>query len=145
MPKQVYLVALDGSEWGERAAMRAVNLAQQTDAKVVLLTVIPWSGFTPMTLEEIAQRPLEKKEEEAAARDKILKPVADKYADTGVEIETVFNWGHPVEQIHAYAKANKIQMIFVGRRGRSRIADLVLGSVANSLAHTVGVPIVLVP
>ncbi|MEX0300669.1 MAG: universal stress protein, partial [Kordiimonas sp.] len=42
-------------------------------------------------------------------------------------------------------KETKANLIFVGRRGRSRIADLVLGSVANSLAHTVGKPIVLVP
>ena len=145
MSKQTYLVALDGSEWGERAADRAITLAKQTGASVSLLTVIPWSGFTPMTMEEIAQRPLDKKEEEATAQEKILKPVLDKHAESGVSLTSVLTWGHPVEEVHKYAKKEKVHMIFVGRRGRSRIADLVLGSVANSLAHTVGVPIVLVP
>ena len=42
-------------------------------------------------------------------------------------------------------KKKKASMVVVGRRGRSSIADLVLGSVANSLAHTLGVPVVLVP
>jgi nucleotide-binding universal stress UspA family protein len=36
-------------------------------------------------------------------------------------------------------------MLFVGRQGRSQIVDLLLGSVANKLAHHVGIPIVLVP
>ena len=59
---QIYLVAVDGSEWGNRAADRAVQLASQTNAEVRLITVIPWSGFQPLTLDEIAHRPIDKKE-----------------------------------------------------------------------------------
>jgi len=142
---QLYLVAVDGSEWGNRAADNAVRLAAQTGAKVQLITVIPWSGFQPMTLDEMAHRPVEKHEEENIARASILTPILKKYADSGVDISSEFHWGHPVQMVHDIAKKEKATMIFVGRRGRSRIADLVLGSVANSLAHTVGVPIVLVP
>ena len=145
MSKQLYIVAVDGSEWGERAAERAVHLAEQTGARVRLLSVIPWSGFQPMTLDEMAHRPLEKKEEEKTAHDEILQPLVDKYKDSGVDIEGEFYWGHPVEVIRKKIQEEHAHMVFAGRRGRSRIADLVLGSVANSLAHTVGIPIVLVP
>jgi nucleotide-binding universal stress UspA family protein len=142
---QLYLVAVDGSEWGTRAANQAIRLASQTGARVKLITVIPWSGFQPMTLEEIAHRPVDKQVEEDAARESILDPILKKHADSGVEVSGEFHWGHPVQFIHETAKKEKANMVFVGRRGRSRIADLVLGSVANSLAHTIGVPIVLVP
>jgi nucleotide-binding universal stress UspA family protein len=146
MPKhQLYLVAVDGSEWGGRAADYAVRLAKQTGAKVKLITVIPWSGFQPMTLDEIAHRPLEKQHEEDIARESVLDPILEKHADSGVDISSEFQWGHPVQLVRDAAKKDRATMVFVGRRGRSQIADLVLGSVAHSLAHSLGVPIVLVP
>lgn len=145
MSKQTYLVAVDGSEWGNRAADYAVSMAKQTGAEVRLITVVPWSGFQPMTLDEVAHRTVNKQEEEDQARNEILKPIEEKHKDSGVEIEGEYHWGNPVEVIHKRAKETKANQIFVGRRGRSRFADLVLGSVANSLAHTVGKPITLVP
>jgi len=143
--QQLYLVAVDGSEWGNRAADQAIRLASQTGARVRLITVIPWSGFQPMTLDEMAHRPVEKQEEENIAKDDVLGPIMKKHADSSVDISNEFHWGHPVQVIHEMAKREKANYVFVGRRGRSRIADLVLGSVANSLAHTLGVPVVLVP
>ncbi|WP_262694847.1 universal stress protein [Kordiimonas aquimaris] len=146
MPKKkLYLVAVDGSEWSERATQRAVNLAKETDSTVELVTVIPWSGYQPITLEELSLRPMVKEQEEAHAHEAILKPLLDKHQDSGVEISTAFDWGNPVKVIANIAKKKRANMVFVGRRGRSRISDLIIGSVANALAHSLGVPIVLVP
>ncbi len=143
--KSLYLVAVDGSEWGNRAVDHAVRVAKDTGAEVRLITVIPWSGFQPLTLEEMVQRPLEKEEEERAAKEEILEPLLNKHADTGVTLSSEYHWGHPVDVIRKLAKKEKADQVFIGRRGRSRVADLILGSVANSLAHSLGVPIVLVP
>lgn len=143
--KRLFLVAVDGSEWSERATMRAVNLAAEVEAEVKLVTVIPWSGFSPMSIEELSTRPIAKKEEENHAHNKILNPLVEANKDKGVEISTHFDWGNPAEVIANVAKENHANMVFVGRRGRSSFADLILGSVANSLAHRLGVPIVLVP
>jgi len=143
--KSLYLVAVDGSEWGNRAADHAVRVAKDTGAEVRLVTVIPWSGFQPLTLEEMVQRPLEKEEEERSTKEEILQPLLDKHADTGVTLSSEYHWGHPVDVIRKLAKKEKADQVFIGRRGRSRVADLILGSVANSLAHSLGVPIVLVP
>lgn len=143
--KQLYLVAVDGSEWANRAADQAIRQASQTGATVKLITVIPWSGYQPLTLDEMAHRPLEKHEEEATAKEVILDPILEKHKESGVDVSGEFLWGHPVKVIQERAKKEKASQVFIGRRGRSRIADLVLGSVANSLAHSLGVPIVLVP
>ncbi len=40
MKKPLYIVGVDGSEWSERAVMRAVNLAKQTSAQVEFVSVI---------------------------------------------------------------------------------------------------------
>jgi len=146
MPKsKLFLVALDGSEWSERAAQWAVNLASGIGARVHFFAVIPWSGFTPMSVEEVAYRPLEKSDEERHAKADILEAALEKHKDSGVEMTSSYTWGNPVEKIHEEAKSQKAHMIFAGRRGRSRVLDMVLGSVSNALAHKAGVPIVLVP
>jgi len=146
MSKQkLYLVAVDGSEWGERAAERAISLAAETGANVKLVTVIPWSGYQPISIEELAHRPVARHEEEQHAKNDILEPLKEKNGDQGVDISTHFDWGDPVQTIREIVKKDHATMVFVGRRGRSRLSDLILGSVANSLAHSLGVPIVLVP
>lgn len=143
--KKLYLVAVDGSEWSDRAAARAVSLASETGARVEIVTVIPWSGYQPMSIEELSTRPLAKEEEETHAREVILNPLLEKHKDSGVELTTRFDWGDPVQITQKIAKEDHANMVFVGRRGRSRLSDLILGSVANALAHSLGVPIVLVP
>ena len=129
-----YLVAVDGSEYGNRAAERAINLAKKTGAEVCFITVITMNAPT-----------LDGEAVEKIEQDNVLHPLVKRYEKSGVTIKTELHWGDPAKTIHNCAKKNHANMVFVGRRGRSRLADLVLGSVANALAHSVGVPIVLVP
>ena len=144
MSRIVYLVAVDGSEWSDRAAERAVTIAEKTGAEVHFITVVPWSGYQPLTLDEISNRPLDKKQEEEKATGEILEPLEKRFAYSGVTIQTELFWGNPAEIIHEQAKREHVNLIFVGRRGRSKVLNLLVGSVANSLAHTAGVPILLV-
>jgi len=145
MKNYLYLVAVDGSEWGERAAACAVRQAKQTGAKVLFLTAIPWSGFQPLTMDEIAHRPIDKKVEEESARTTVLEPLIEKHKDSGVTLSTEMHWGDPADIIHERTKKLHANQVFIGRRGRSRLADLILGSVANTVAHKTGVPLTLVP
>lgn len=145
MGQFVYLVAVDGSEWSDRAAARAVTLAESTGAEVCFVTVIPRSDTIPYTHEEIPLRPEEKKEGEEFARIHILDPLQERFSESKAETSFEMYWGHPAKVIHEQAKEKHANMIFVGRRGRSRVSDLLLGSVANSLAHIAGAPVVLVP
>jgi len=146
MGKFSYLVAVDGSEWSDRAAERAVTLAEKTGAEVRFVTAIQWANYQPLYTTDFATTPmLDKEEEERVVKENILKPLEDRFADSGVKISSDLYWGHPAEVVKDRSKKEHSNMIFAGRRGRSKIADLFVGSVANSLAHTAGVPIVLVP
>jgi len=143
--KQLYLVAVDGSEWGNRAADHAIRLAEKTGAHVRLITVIPWSGYQPLALGEMGYPQLGEKEEEDVANEEIFAPILEKHKTSSAAISCESHRGHPVSILQDKAKEEKANQVFIGRRGRSRVADLILGSVANSLAHTLGVPVVLVP
>lgn len=145
MRKLVYIVAVDGSEWSDRAASRAIDLAKKTDAEVHFVTAAQWSKYQPLYVAGISSPPEDTTEQEELERKGILDPLESRFSDSGVKIKYSMQWGHPVEVIREQAKKDHANMIFVGRRGRSKVADLLLGSVANSLAHTAGIPVVLVP
>jgi nucleotide-binding universal stress UspA family protein len=145
MRKLLYLVGVDGSEWSKRAVERAVQLAQQTGASVKLVYVITWQEFQPAMVEGIAPPMLDKNEIEHDVNVTILQPLIEKYDAESVDLTSEYIWGEPVDVLHQLVKDYHVNMLFVGRRGRSRFADLLLGSVANKLAHNIGVPIVLVP
>lgn len=145
MSKPLYLVAVDGSECSARAAERAINLANKADAKVKLLIVKDWSYLQPIVYGGVAASVLDKATEEKNTITKVLTPLVEKYRNLNVNITTELLWGDPVTVIQEQTKALHANMLFIGRQGRSSIVDIMLGSVANKLAHRVGVPIVLVP
>lgn len=152
MTKPLYVVGVDGSEWSERAAAVAVGLAKHSGAGVLLFHVLegPRVPFLVhdgvyVAKEGRYEAPGEPAEAAQAAEAKILAPLVAEYADSGVEIETGHAWGDAREVLHQLLKERHAKMIFMGRRGRSTFADLIIGSVSNAIAHHAGVPTVLVP
>lgn len=145
MRQLVYIVAVDGSEWSGRAADRAIDLAKKTGAEVHFIAALQWSKYQPLYVADFSAPPQDTTEQEALERKYLIEPLEKRFSDSGVKIKSSLLWGHPAEIIMEQAKKSHANMIFVGRRGRSKVADLLLGSVANSLAHTAGVPVVLVP
>lgn len=145
MPKKLYFVAVDGSEWGNRAADYAVDMAQDTDAEVRLISVVPWKDVQPMAVDNAAHRPIDQENAGTETMDRVITPIMDRHKSSDVEITSELHWGNPVDTINQLVKESNPDQIFAGRRGRSRVADLVIGSVANELAHTLDKPIVLVP
>ncbi len=145
MSKPLYIVAVDGSECSMRAAERAINLANVSKATIKLLMVVNQLYLNPMVAEGVAPPVLDQAIENAKITSEVLTPLVAKYSDVNVEISSELLTGDPVDVILAQVKTLHANMLFVGRQGRSRIVDLLLGSVANKLAHRIGVPLVLVP
>lgn len=145
MSNHLYIVGIDGSEWSERAAAKAFELAKDTGAHIKLIYVMNYSVSSPMLMDGVVPPPVNYKEEEKGIHAQVITPLTEQYKDSGVAFESEIIWGEPVELLRDKIKSERAHMVFVGRRGRSRIADIIVGSIANKLAHCVGVPIVLVP
>lgn len=145
MAKQLYVVGVDGSEWSQRATDRAIKLAAQTGASVSVVYALDYNSGNPLATKGIIPDNINQAEEEENIKNTILQPMIDKSELSNVNVNAVVLWGEPVDKIHHFVKTEKASMVFVGRRGRSQFADLVLGSVANKIAHCSGVPVVLVP
>jgi nucleotide-binding universal stress UspA family protein len=118
----------DFSNCGEAAFDVACALAREYDARLNLVHVsaVPVSPpplyAVPPPTEAPVNQPLEKLIEMQSARP-------------NVKIEVRVLQGEPVEQILAEARASHCDMIVMGTHGRTGLAHLLMGSVAEEIVR----------
>ncbi|MCC7106473.1 MAG: universal stress protein [Chloroflexi bacterium] len=143
---QKVLVPLDGSELGSAALSWAEALAASVDHSLVLVRVVPWppyvpvSGidgyFSPTVYDEIVQA-----EEEAA--HSYLVQTREHLLARGVEAETVVREGATAESILDVADEVGAYAIVMVTHGRGGLKRLVLGSVAEQIVQQSTLPVLL--
>jgi len=138
------VVGVDGSSQSRHAAALAATLARSAGAKLHLMTVVRppegWWGIvgsppTPTALSKTL----------TDAQREILDAVVSQVDLDGVEFETIEDIGDPARVLIDYCESISADMLIVGKRGAGFIERLVLGSVANRLAHDAPCPLLLVP
>ncbi len=138
------VVGVDGSEQARHAASLAASLARTAGAKLHLMTVVRppegWWGIvgsppTPTALSKTL----------TDAQREILDAVVSQIDLEGVDFETIEDIGDPARVLIEYCESVGADMLVVGKRGAGFIERLVLGSVANRLAHDAPCPVLLVP
>jgi nucleotide-binding universal stress UspA family protein len=138
------LVGVDGSEASRRAADFAAARARASGARLFVAYVIEWSPYSFNTPEENEQRH-KRREEEIARAQAHLAPLLSDLRAAGLEVEGVVRHGHAAETLSVLAGEYGVVQIFIGRRGVSRIAAMLFGSVAGSLVQISPVPVTVVP
>lgn len=76
--------------------------------------------------------------------DKELKPARKVLDAAGVKHDMIVRTGHIAKEIVACAKSGKFDLVVLGAKGRSAIADILLGSVAQRVLATADRPVLLV-
>jgi len=141
---QRIFVATDGSPGANRAVDAAATLAKIARAKLIILTVgnnvsgtqlrrlASTGGDLSGLLEADATRTL------GRARQRALRAGV-----ATVELQTA--WGDPAQTIIDTVRRKKADLLVVGRRGRSRLSGLLLGSVSQKLASLAPCKVLVVP
>ncbi len=142
---QKIVVAYDGSASAGRALDFAADRAKQIGASLIVAHVLEWSPYSFLTPGEIEERHKRRAEELERAESHLLKPLVDKFKDTGLQIETALRYGHVADTLGKIATEAGAVQIISGRTGDSGLAARVFGSVAGSLAQTSPVPVTIVP
>ena len=93
----------------------------------------------------MGDRHLARDAEIAGARSHLLDPLVESLDGEGLEISCVVRHGHVAETLSSLAEERGVTQIFTGRRGRSRLAALIFGSVASTLVQVATVPVTVVP
>ncbi|RJQ49648.1 MAG: universal stress protein [Nitrospiraceae bacterium] len=132
------LVPTDGSETARKAVEYAAGLAKQTNAAVILLSVIDRSALVAQTIPAESSlthlvQPVEEYLEKAAAV--YLEQAKKVCKKNGIKAAKVIRSGHPVEEIINEAEKSGADLIVIGSHGRSAIASAVLGSVTFGIIH----------
>jgi nucleotide-binding universal stress UspA family protein len=125
------LLSTDGSEYCEGAVTEAVNLAKACGSKLYAVSVVETNpelmGIAPEVVDKMGKKTKE-----------YLEGVKSKASKEGVECEIIVHQGeYPHEYIADEAAKNKIGMIVMGRRGRTGLTRVMMGSVtAKVIGHT---------
>ena len=77
--------------------------------------------------------------------EKGLSEVAKKLEPTGLEYETRSMMGNPIRVVKDLSKFYKNCMVVLGTKGASGIEEILIGSNAASILHSVQVPVLAIP
>jgi nucleotide-binding universal stress UspA family protein len=137
------LVATDGSKPALQAVKFACKLVRELSSNTSSITLISVhddaglrhaKAFVGSDAVADYLRELSEKE---------LKPARKLLAAAGIRHDMEVRTGHVAQEIVHCAKTGKFDLIVVGAKGRSAIADLLLGSVAQRVMATAETPVVL--
>lgn len=119
------LIALDGSENGDKALEQAFSMAQLCNSQLTAISVVP------MFTEQLSVAPALEEKLSMEARE-TLDAAKAKAEKAGYTLETVVRFdGQPHLPIVEEARSRSADMIVIGRRGKSGLADILLGSVSQ--------------
>ena len=132
------LIAYDGSAQADKATESALGLAQSLDARVLLFAVA--RPPEPATMVELDAMLDDAREHFEVQFSKIVQHAKD----LNVELQTDIAVGHPVEQIVHRAETDHVDLIVLGRRGKSRWEKMLVGSTAEKVLRYAHCPVMVI-
>lgn len=139
MPFERILVAIDGSEWSDRAFAKALELASLAHARVTALAVegpLPAYAATVGEVDEV-------KREKDSFFEALAARAQEQGEQAGVEIGVEVRAGHPAELISRVAEEGGYDLVVLGHRGHF-VRDRLLGSTADRVAEHAPCPVMIV-
>ena len=157
------IVALDLSNASKSVFTKALSLAKADGASLILLHVLsseePTSHFlagymshprnhaihVPSEIVQQANQAFQREWQEFEQNGlEMLNLFAKRAIAAGVKTEFSQITGHPSSTICEFARSAHADLIVIGRRGHSRLQEMMLGSVSNYVIHHAPCSILLV-
>lgn len=133
------LLATDGSVYSEGAVSEAINFAKKCSSRLYVLSVL---AANP-EYETIGSNFFEQEEKETR---NLLESLKARAAKEGVTCETgVFRDNDPAVVIVEEAGRKKVDMIIIGRHGRTGLTKLLMGAVAAKVIGHAPCKVMVVP
>ena len=139
------LAAIDGSEPSQHALTVSADLAQQQEAQLTIVTVVPYAP--PLIMEDMTQAYMpEYQERLRQSHEKLLtKTTADlKTSHPDLKTTTILKEGSPATNIIDAAREQQADLIVLCNRGTGGIATWLLGSVSRQITDSCTAPVLVV-
>lgn len=139
------LVPVDFSKDSLRAAEYARSFSKPFDAQLLLLHVIePIYYASPADMYAASPNLALLIEEQRKAAQAQLQQLADKLSREGAKVQTLLKSGSPAQVIADTAKRVKADLIIMATHGRTGLAHVLLGSVAERVIRLAPCPVLTV-
>jgi nucleotide-binding universal stress UspA family protein len=140
---KVVVVGVDGSEQSVHAAQAAADLSRKNGARLFIVTVVRppegWWGIvgSPPPADVLTASMTE-------AQQSILDATVEQLDLEGLEWEAAEEIGEPATALADVCRERGADLLVVGRRGAGLVERLVMGSVADRVAHYAPCPVLIV-
>jgi nucleotide-binding universal stress UspA family protein len=131
------LLAIDGSDYSERAVPVAAEMARKFGSEILVFHVRATAVGRAVVYD------LETPDEASALVDRITRWLKDEGVSARGEVVNTFH-GREAREILETAKAEGFDLIVMGSRGLGDLAGLLLGSVTHKVLHLADRPVLVV-
>lgn len=140
-PYERVLVPTDGSETADRALDTGIDLANASDARLHVLSVVDVTSLGVDVYSEIHIDALEERAES------VIENARTSASDAGVaSVEGTIEYGSAVHRaIRTYVRDHDVDVVVMGTHGRSGLDRWLLGSVTEKVVRTSPVPVLTIP
>jgi nucleotide-binding universal stress UspA family protein len=129
------LVTLDGTPTDQAIIEHIKQLAKIAQGRVVLLHVA--DGWAARTYGPDAVSP------EITEDTEYLEKVRKEFESAGIPVEAELAYGDPATEIVKWVEKKGCDLVAMSTHGHRFLADLVLGTTATKVQHSIKVPVLL--
>jgi nucleotide-binding universal stress UspA family protein len=140
------MVAIGFSPYAQAILQYAAHMATDLDAQLVVVNVInardveAISRIESMGYELSASKYVEElKEERKNQFDELMTDISFPKE----RLQVLFEVGNPFDELLAMVKKKGVDLVIMGAKGRSDLQHVLLGSVADKMAHHSTVPVLI--
>ncbi|WMJ77603.1 MULTISPECIES: universal stress protein [unclassified Sedimentibacter] len=141
------LVPIDGSPVSQKAAEKAIELAERYNSKLVFIYVVDTRGIYTYDVGGIISVPFNYPkitEELIQVKTKFLDIFVSSLEVDDKNVEKIVLHGEPSDKILNYAKKEKFDLIVMGRRGFSAVKRFFVGSVTQRVISDAPCPVLII-
>lgn len=133
------LLATDGSDYSKGAEQEALHLAKRCSSKLIAVSTV----ITNLEFEVTMPQVVDKEDKKAWEHLEAFKALASK---EGVACDiTAFHGEEPYQDIVRHAQESRVDLIVMGRHGRTGLVRLMMGSVAAKVIGHAPCNVLVVP
>lgn len=138
------MVAIDFSPYSINAAKYAIRLANDVDAKILLVNIYDQRHINLMNTiaDRLPEFSVEKHvERQIKEREKMLTDLAKKLGYDSLKIDTTVSIGIPFKALLREIEKKKPDLLVMGIKGRSNVTDVIVGSCARKMFRRCPIPL----